>query len=80
MAVQVTLEFTDAQWALVQEHYPYYAPRYVSDVFTGVERETVTETTLAASLYTQIQESVISCVKEAAKEAAVQNQEHLFDV
>ena len=80
MAVQVILEFTDAQWALVQEHYPYYAPRYVSDVFTGVERETVTEATLATSLYTQIQESVISCVKEAAKEVAAQNQENLFDV
>jgi len=23
MAVQVTLEFTDAQWALVQDHYPH---------------------------------------------------------
>ena len=80
MAVQITVEFTDAQWALVQEHYLYYAPQYIDDEFTGVERETVTQETLAAFLYAQVQDAVISCVQEAARETAVQNQEDLFDV
>ena len=57
MAVQVTLEFTDAQWALVQEHYPH----------TSLGRDEVvpiTSDSFATSLLNIVERLMVKCLKE----------------
>ena len=49
MAVNITIEFTDEQWALVEEHFPNYdadgqfvaitAEQLQTNLFRGIKRE-----------------------------------------
>ena len=57
MAVQVTLEFTDAQWELVEKHFPH----------TSLGREEtlpLTPESLAANLFNAVESLIVKCLKE----------------
>ena len=64
MAVQVTLEFTDAQWELVEKHFPH----------TSLGREEtlpLTPDSFAANLFTIVERLMVKCLKEKLAAQAV---------
>ena len=81
MAVQVTLEFTDAQWELVKEHYHCYKDAFDDNQeFIGLEPQTVTEEVVAARLKTLIEDEVVECMRTAEREAKITALDDAFKV
>ena len=81
MAVQVTLEFTDAQWELVKDHFGCYKSVYDGNgQFIGSEPETITPEVLAAHLLTHVEEGVLECMRNAEREARISSVADVFKV
>ena len=79
MAVTVTIEFTDEQWALIEEHHHCPVPKYDEDNnWIGTYQETPTPEILSIDLKRQLSETVTNCVRSAAVENAVKNMENVF--
>ena len=76
MAVQVTLEFTDAQWALVQAHYTLYELNEVN----ADEKVDVTVDSLSSWLVKLVKYEVQTCVQRAARAEADKTTQDCFDV
>tara|TARA_Y100000296_G_C5095246_1_gene216997 strand:+ start:356 stop:586 length:231 start_codon:yes stop_codon:yes gene_type:complete len=76
MAVQVTLEFTDAQWALVQAHFPNTKP---DDGGRAVHHD-ITEEELNSRVFKWVQREVESCMEESAVADARKLLENCFNV
>ena len=75
MAVQITVEFTDAQWALVQAHFPHTESR-------GGGREVyydITEEELSNLIFTWIKADVVRDVEVEAKIQAIESVANCFD-
>ena len=81
MAVTVTIEFTDAQWELVKDHFGCYKSVYdENDQFLGVEAEIITPEVLAAHLLTYVEEGVLECMRKAEREARISSVDDAFKV
>ena len=76
MAVQVTVELTDAQWALVQDHYSIFEINEVNQE----EKVAVTVDSLGRWLAKLIRLEVETCMKRAAREEADKTTEDCFNV
>jgi len=62
MAVQVIVDFTDAQWALVQAHFPNTKP----DEGGRAVHQDITEEELSAKIYNWVRREVEVCIEENA--------------
>ena len=81
MAVQVTIEFTDAQWELVKEHFHCYEDVLDDNQqFLGVQPQVVTEEVLATYLKTHVEEGVLECIRNAERESRVSAVDDSFKV
>ncbi len=79
MAVTVTIEFTDEQWALLQEHHHCPVPKYnEAGEWLGTDQETPTPEILATDLKRQLSESITNCVRSKAVEDAIKSTENVF--
>ena len=79
MVKTVTIEFTDEQWALLEEHHHCPVPKYDEDNnWIGTYQETPTPEILAQDLKRQLSEVVTDCVRRVAIDNAVQNTENVF--
>ena len=76
MAVQVTLEFTDAQWALVQDHYAIFELNEVNQE----EKVVVTVDSLGRWLTKLVRLEIEGCIKRAARAEADKTSQDCFDV
>jgi len=76
MSVQVTVEFTDAQWALVQDHYSIFEINEVNQE----ERVSVTVDSLSRWLTKVVRIEIEDCVKRSAREEADKITEDCFNV
>lgn len=76
MATTISIEFTDAQWALIQEHYP----NNVEDEGGKVSHQAITEDELKIVMFQRVQEDVVRCVKNNAAQAAIQAVASCFEV
>ena len=57
MAVKITLEFTDGQWALIQEHHPY------------IDGVAVTAESLGLALTDRLKDDITRTIKRNAAQA-----------
>jgi len=81
MAVQVTLEFTDAQWELVKEHFACYVDVLdTGGLFLGKERETATPEIVATLLSKYVEDDVLNCMRQQAREVLVLEVDDAFNV
>jgi hypothetical protein len=79
MTVTVTIDFTDEQWALIQEHHHCPVPKYdEAGEWLGTDQETPTPEILATDLKRQLSETVTNCVRATAIENAVKATENVF--
>jgi len=76
MAVQVTLEFTDAQWALVQEHYSIVGLNELN----RPEKVAVTIDSLGEWLTKIVQVEIETCIRQVARDEADKTTENSFNV
>jgi len=76
MAVQVTVDFTDAQWALIQAHF--------TNVIVGEDgysvHQDITEEELSAKIYKWVRREVEVCIEENAISEARDLIEDCFNV
>jgi len=81
MAVQVIVEFTDAQWELVKEHYACYEDVLDGNQqFMGVQPQLITQDVLAAHLKTCVEEGVLECMRNAEREAKISSVDDAFKI
>ena len=73
MAVQIIVEFTDAQWELVLEHYPMY----IVDELGSTD---VTQEKVAADLFKKVQDEVVNCVRDNAMRNVIEEANNCFNV
>tara|TARA_B000000460_G_C21476172_1_gene374826 strand:- start:505 stop:738 length:234 start_codon:yes stop_codon:yes gene_type:complete len=77
MSVTIEVEFTDAQWALVQAHYP----NDVSDPDSGIRKHRdITNDELKAIMFDRVKAEVAECLRNAARAEADVTIENCFDV
>lgn len=76
MATTISIEFTDAQWTLVEEHYP----NNVEDEGGNVTHKAITKEELAAALLNMVRQDIINCVRNSAVKTATASVESCFDV
>jgi len=76
MAVQITVEFTDAQWELIQAHLPHW------EYTEGGQRfhKAITEEELSVWLLASIKAEVEVCIKRTNIAAVTLATEDCFDV
>jgi len=81
MAVQVILEFTDAQWELVKEHFACYEDVLdENQQFIGVQPQLITPEVVATHLMGCVEEGVLECMRTAAREAKITSLDDAFKV
>jgi len=76
MAVQITVEFTDAQWDLVLEHYPM-------NIFDDLGRTRPTDVTkenVAVDLFNKVQYEVVNCVRDKTMRNVIDGANNCFNV
>ena len=79
MTVTVTIEFTDEQWALIEEHHHCSVPKYdEDDNWIGTDQETPTPAILATDLKRRLSDTVTGCIRSTAIENAVKATENVF--
>jgi len=76
MAVQVALEFTDAQWALVQDHYSIVELNELN----RPEKVAITVDSLKGWLTKIVRMEIETCIQQAAREEADKTTEDCFNV
>ena len=76
MAVQITVEFTDAQWDLVLEHYPMY----IVDELGRSRPTDVTQEKVAADLFNKVQYEVVNCVRDNVMRNVIEVANNCFNV
>jgi len=76
MAVQITVEFTDAQWALVQLYFPHTESHESGkEVYYNITEEELTNL-----IFTWIKTDVVRGVEATAKIQAVESVTNCFDI
>jgi len=76
MTVQVIVDFTDAQWALVQAHFP----NTKSDDGGRTVHHDITEEELSSRVFNWIKAEVEGCIEENAISEAMGLIENCFNV
>jgi len=76
MGVQVTVEFTDAQWALMQDHYSIFEINEVNQE----AKVAVTVDSLRRWLIKLVRLEIEDCVKRSAREEADKITDDCFNV
>jgi len=76
MTVQVTVEFTDAQWVLVQSH---FINQVLNEVEMPVHRD-ITEEELSAKMFNWVKCEVEVCIEANAIAEAKQSMVECFEV
>jgi len=76
MAVDITITFTDAQWKMIEEHFP----NYVEDEGGRHNHQAITEEELKVVLFDKIQFDVVACVKANSVKEATESADACFDV
>jgi len=76
MSVQVTVEFTDAQWVLVQNHYSIFEINEVNQE----ERVSVTVDSLNRWLTKLVRLEIEDCMKRSARQEADKTTQDCFNV
>lgn len=76
MSKIISIEFTDEQWKLIEEHFP----NYVDGPDGQSIHQDITEDELKAVIFGQIKHDVEHCVKETAQRTARASVESCFDV
>ena len=74
--MKIEVEFTDAQWALIQAHYP----NYVENEAGVLVHQDITAELLKDKLFDNIKLEVSECVMNTARKEAAQQLENCFDV
>jgi hypothetical protein len=79
MTVTVTIDFTDGQWDLIQEHHHCPVPKYDEEgEWIGTDQETPTPEILATDLKRRLADVVTGCIRSTAIENAVKATENVF--
>ena len=80
MAVTISIEFTDEQWALVNKHYP----NFVANDAGALVHQDITAEVLKGRLFESIKAEVSECLMNTAKSEAANSAatslENCFDV
>ena len=77
MATTISIEFTDAQWELIKEHYP----NNVVDPDSGmVSHRDITNEEFQVVIFERIKAEVAQCVRDIAVKTATQSVESCFEV
>ncbi len=76
MAKIISIEFTDAQWKLIEEHFP----NYENDENGNPHHKDITEDELKNVIIEKIRFDVEACIKDTAIRTATASVESCFDV